>query len=34
MNVIYFEINYRNEMIYILAHIVVKNNKMLFNSRD
>ena len=37
MNVVYFEtkqFNYRNGLIYILAHIKVKTNKLLFNSRE
>jgi len=31
MNVIYFETNYKNALIYILTHIKVKKNRMLFN---
>jgi len=35
MDVIYFETNYRNGLIYIfmcnLTHMKVKNNKILFN---
>jgi len=34
MNIIYFETNYKNGLIYILIHMEVKSNKMLFNSRD
>ena len=32
MNVAYFEFNYRE--VLILTHIGVKNNKMLFDSKD
>jgi len=31
IDVIYFEINHRNRLIYILTYMEVKNNKMLFN---
>jgi len=34
MNDVYFEINNKNELIYILTHMEVKNNKILFNLRD
>jgi len=34
MNIVYFETNQRNGLIYILIHTEVKDNKMLFNSRD
>jgi len=30
MDLIYFEINYKNELIYILIHMEIKNNKILF----
>jgi len=29
-----FETNYKNRWIYMLIYIEVKNNKMLFNSKD
>jgi len=32
-NVVYFEINYRNELIYISTHTEIKNNKMLYLTR-
>ena len=32
MNVAYFEFNYRE--VLILTHIGIKNNKMLFDSKD
>jgi len=31
---VYFETNYRKELIYILTYVGVKNNKMLFNLRN
>jgi len=31
---VYFKANYRNGLIYILTHMKIKNNKMLFNLRD
>jgi len=34
MNDVYFEINNKNELIYILTHMEVRNNKILFNLRD
>jgi len=35
MDIVYFEINCRrNRLIYIITHIEVKNNKILFKSRD
>ena len=35
MNVFYFETKLlQNELIYILTHIEVKNNKMSFNLRN
>ena len=33
MDNVYFETNHRDELIYILTYMEVKN-KMLFNSRD
>jgi len=30
----YFETNHRNGLIYILRYMEIKNNKMLFDSRD
>ena len=34
MDVVYFKPNHRNGVIYILAHIEIKNNTMLFTIRN
>jgi len=31
MNIVHFEINYINGLIYILIHLEIENNKVLFS---